>query len=278
MKHRQAVLDELQLSPQDAISLADIPTGADGVKPVSIRMQRRLLQFLAGFSSDQCWMSTAKIAQRLDHTERTVRAALRVLVATDLVIESGPRNRRFRSVHWTEIGRRVPRMRAVVDPVNRAIPSGQLVPNGPDDPVTRDRIQYEELEETTTTTTTAPDVVVVELETVLARASEAVRLARERGLTDEAIRGRYRRWLELPERDRLKGTLYNWLAIDGSYSEPRKPAPISGRGDGLSKRQVELEALRARTFRAGRKAGASQEEIEAKCREIELWLRATADV
>lgn len=107
---RQLVLTELDVDAATAIKLAQLIPLSRGDKQqrtASVRSQKRVLQFFAGFANDKCWLSIEGIATRLQMNERTVRLTIRVLVDADLIIESGHHNRRTRAVHWTEIGRRV---------------------------------------------------------------------------------------------------------------------------------------------------------------------------
>lgn len=105
--------------------------------------------------------------------------------------------------------------------------------------------------------------VVVEVGEVLAQAAEAVRLARSRGLSDADIRERYRQWRDLPEHQRQPGRLYRWLAVAGSYSAPvAEPEQSPLRGDAMPRAEVAAERIRYGCYRAGRRAGATDEAIE----------------
>jgi hypothetical protein len=138
---RQPVLDDLQVDAATAIELAELNTLTHGTRPVNQRALKRILQVIGGYRSDDCYLTAEAIAKRIAMDERTVRAAIRALVADGLILEWGPRNRRHRAVHWTEIGRRIPRSEtiqprqttaaAVSQPVAR---SGQSEDHCPDDP------------------------------------------------------------------------------------------------------------------------------------------------
>ncbi|QDV11253.1 hypothetical protein CA51_11140 [Rosistilla oblonga] len=138
MNNRQAVLDRFDTTPADAIHLCDLQPLRDGTRPISVSMQRRVLQFFGGFKSDRCWLPIAEIAKQLCHDERTVRAAIRVLVAEQLLVESGHRNRRTRAVNWGEIGLRIHRSECGPLPCSTgqdAQPgTGQLMAGCPDEP------------------------------------------------------------------------------------------------------------------------------------------------
>ncbi|WP_417736344.1 hypothetical protein [Rosistilla oblonga] len=143
MSDRQTILDRLDTTPADAIHLCDLQPLRDGTRPISVSMQRRVLQFFGGFKSDRCWLPIAEIAKQLCHDERTVRAAIRVLVAEQLLVESGHRNRRTRAVNWGEIGLRINRSEDGSLPCSTgqdAQPgTGQLVAGCPDEPGTAAR-------------------------------------------------------------------------------------------------------------------------------------------
>jgi hypothetical protein len=291
MKDRQLVLNDLELEPVDAIALTKIEPGKDGTKPVSVHIQRQVLQLIGSFKDGDCFMSAETIAKRLDFDPRTIRATLRVLVSAGLLIESGSRNRRTRAVHWTEIGRRIPRPTAHEQPsqlshseaTNCDTRSGQLISNCPDRsgqlalncPDNQGSRCPTENEKYTKLTTTEPAgvVVVVEISKVLAKGPEAYQRATARGLTDSDMLELLREWQALPAAERSPGKLFNWLAVEGSYQQPHPP-PVqsglqSGRGDALSREQVKLESLRVRIMRAGRAAGASEQEIAKRLAECE---------
>lgn len=221
----------------------------------------------------EAWPSEATLARDSGLGLRTVKRAVKGLHALSLVIVSrrGPHTVNHYRIVWTELallcGERratnldrsatVSERSAMVSERSATMALHEVPPWHPK----RHRNDIE-------TTTTGADVVVVELKPFLGRAEKAVRLARQRGLSDEVIRERLREWRELPDEPRMPGKLYNWLAMEGSYTGPPKSEPMYGRGDGLTRDEVAAEALRVRIVRAGRAAGVSEEAIEKRLADV----------
>lgn len=141
MNDRQTVLDRLDCDAIEAIHNADLTPLQDGRRTISARLQRRVLKFYGSFSSDKCWLSCAQVALHIDHAERSVAACVRALVRADLLVESGPKTRRVRCVHWTEIGRRIDRENRTAGPIEqdncpvpRSCRTGPFVSGGPVEP------------------------------------------------------------------------------------------------------------------------------------------------
>jgi hypothetical protein len=100
----------------------------------------------------------------------------------------------------------------------------------------------------------------------------AVARALSRGLTHVEIGELVQLYREASARDArmTAGWLYRWLSGQSappkaSGSAPKPPQHCGGRGDGLTRQQVDREALRARIIRHARSAGASEEEIRQRC-------------
>jgi hypothetical protein len=123
---RQPVLDALQVDAATAIELAELNTLTHGKRPVNQRTQKRILQVIGSYRTDDCYLTAEAISKRIAMDERTVRAAIRALVADGMLLEWGPRNRRHLAVHWTEIGRRIPRL----ETVGRRHPTAAAVSQG----------------------------------------------------------------------------------------------------------------------------------------------------
>ncbi len=109
LKARQLVLDDFEVDPYVAIELAELHTLHDKRRPISVNMQKRVLKRFASFSTGLCKIDLLTLAMQWHVNERTLRSTVNVLVADETLIEERRGNQRIRSIHWTEIGRRIPR-------------------------------------------------------------------------------------------------------------------------------------------------------------------------
>ena len=219
----------------------------------------------------EAWPSEATLARDCGLGVRTVKRAVKALGALSLLIveRRGPHTVNHYRIVWTELALRcrgsagnLPERSATVSERSATVSERSAMVALHEVPPWPPKRQGNDKE----TTTTGADVVVVELGKFLGSAEKAVRMARARGVTDAEIRERIADWQRLPVHEQQPGWLFNWIAIEGSYRKPtpENVEPICGRGDGLSKDQVAAEALRVRIVRAGRAAGASQQQIESR--------------
>jgi len=219
----------------------------------------------------EAWPSEATLARDCGLGVRTVKRAIKALGLLSLLIveRRGPHTVNHYRIVWTELALRcretagnIPERSATVTERSATVSERSATMALHEVPPWPPKRQGNDKE----TTTTGADVVVVELGKFLGSAEKAVRMARARGVTDAEIRERIATWQRLPEHEQQPGWLFNWIAIEGSYRPPvpESVEPIYGRGDGLSKDQVAAEALRVRIVRAGRAAGASQQQIESR--------------
>lgn len=237
----------------------------DRLQRVSVAAVKHVLRAIDSHGRGKsAWPSEATLARETGYSLATVKRAVKALESLSLIIKErkGSLTLNHYTIVWSELALRAMPERSVTMPERSVMVNERSVTMTQRSVMVSPKTT-EKLKEATTTT--EPEGVVVVLRT-LAKGERAIRLARARGLTDEAICELYRLWRALPEDQRLRGTLFNWLAIEGSYRAPAPPQPTwaAGRSDGLSRSQVAAESLRMRIVRAGRAAGASQEAIERR--------------
>jgi hypothetical protein len=242
------------------------------VPGVSAAAMKSVLRSIDSYGrGSEAWPSEATLARDCGLGVRTVKRAIKALGVLSLLIveRRGPHTVNHYRIVWTELALRcrgsagnLPERSATVSERSATVSERSATMALREVPPWPPKRQGNDKE----TTTTGADVVVVELDKFLGSASKAVRMARVRGVTDDEIRDRIASWKQLPQAEQKPGTLFNWIAIEGSYRKPTPEAaePIYGRGDGLSKEQVADEALRVRIVRAGRAAGASHDAIEQR--------------
>lgn len=207
----RSILEGLNLIDVEAIDLMRFTSQKDGTRPVSDRMQRRVLKMFATWVNDAVLLPLEELAQRWDMDESTLRRAVKVLVRDNRLRERKRLNGRLvRGVNWQRVYDEVKELATSRDRTGQLPAShsertgqltiscpestGQLIVSCPDEAGTTARTYKNNLDNRTTPTTEPLSGEWLKLKDELFQewkidhATRAVKAARDEGWTLEAIR------------------------------------------------------------------------------------------
>jgi hypothetical protein len=280
----RSILERLNVSDDEAIDLLRFTKQQHNGRPISVRMQRRVLKMFATWENDNLYQPLGKLARKWDIDDKTLRYAVAILVNDNRLVDQRRGGKRIRGVNWQAVHDEVASLACSGDStgqfhhecpeptgqLNQKCPesSGQLKQNCPVDSGTTARTYKDNVTNQTTTTTTKSlcgEWLVLKDELFGLGMQEAVNAACaacDRGWTVGGVR-----WLIESINDLSPGKLCKWLKTgDGCpFTAEEANQKHVAKLEALASRQAKIASIRENIRNQGEANEIDNFRILAKC-------------